>query len=57
MAPELNDGEGADPSGRGAALGSGEALEPMHGERGGVRWLDTDSVAETEARRDGGLLV
>jgi hypothetical protein len=33
---ELNDGEGAGPSGRGAALGSGEALGPAHrGERRG----------------------
>jgi hypothetical protein len=34
-APELNDGEGAGPSGWGATLGSGEALGPAYGERGG----------------------
>jgi hypothetical protein len=33
--PELNDGEGAGPSGWGAALGSGEALGPAYGERWG----------------------
>jgi hypothetical protein len=54
--PELNSGEGADPSGWGAALGSVEALGPTHGERGGVRWLGTDCVAGTEARRGGGSL-
>jgi hypothetical protein len=45
-APELNDGEGASPSGWGAALG------PAYGDRGGVRWLGTDEVAENrgEAR-------
>jgi hypothetical protein len=46
MASELNDGEGAGPSGWGAALGSSEALGPAYGERGGVRWLGTDEVAE-----------
>jgi hypothetical protein len=56
MAPELNDSEGATPSGWGAALGSGKALGPAQGERGGVRWLSTDSVAGTEARRGGGSL-
>jgi hypothetical protein len=45
-APELNGGEGAGPSGRGAALGSGEALGHVYGERGGVRWLGTDEVLE-----------
>jgi hypothetical protein len=50
-APELNDGEGADPLGRGAALGSGEALGPAYGERGGVRWLNTDEVAENRGER------
>jgi hypothetical protein len=55
-APELNGGEGASPSGRGAALGSSEALGPTHGERGGVRWLGTNSVVGTEVRRDGGSL-
>jgi hypothetical protein len=34
---ELNVDEGASPSGRGAALGSGEALGPAYGERGGMR--------------------
>jgi hypothetical protein len=56
MVPELNGGEGAGPSGRGAALGSGEALGPTHGKRGGVRWLGTNSVVGTEARRGGGNL-
>jgi hypothetical protein len=37
--PELNGSEGADPSGWGVALGSGEPLGPAYGERGGVRWL------------------
>jgi hypothetical protein len=46
MAPELNSGEGAGPLDRGAALGSGKALGPAHRERGGVRWLGTDEVAE-----------
>jgi hypothetical protein len=54
--PKVNCGEGAGPSGRGAALGSVEALGPAHGERGGVRWLDTDSVAATEVRHNGGSL-
>jgi hypothetical protein len=44
--PELNGSEGADPSAWGAALGFGEALRPTYGERGGVRWLGTDEVAE-----------
>jgi hypothetical protein len=56
-APELNGGEGAGPSGRGAVLGFGEALRHAHGGRGGVRWLGTDSVVGTEARRDGGSLL
>jgi hypothetical protein len=47
---ELNGGEGAGPSGRGAALGSREALGPTHVERGGVRWLGTDSVVGTKVR-------
>jgi hypothetical protein len=46
MASKLNDGEGAGPSGWGAALGSSEALGPTYGERGGVRWLGTDEVVE-----------
>jgi hypothetical protein len=37
---ELNGGEGAGPSGLGAALG------PTYGERGGVRWLGNDEVEE-----------
>jgi hypothetical protein len=41
-APELNGDEGAGPLGWGAALGSGEALGPTYGERGGVRWLGID---------------
>jgi hypothetical protein len=45
-APELNGGEGAGSSGFGAPLGSGEALGPTYGERGGVRWLGTDKVEE-----------
>jgi hypothetical protein len=45
-APELNGSDGADPSGWGAALGSGEALGPAYRERGGVRWLGTDGAAE-----------
>jgi hypothetical protein len=55
-APELNGSEGASPSDWGAALGSGEALGPTHEERGGVRWLDTDSVVGIEVRRGGGSL-
>jgi hypothetical protein len=53
MAPELNGGEDAGPSGRGAALRSGEAPGPVHGERGGVRWLGTDGVAENRGERGG----
>jgi hypothetical protein len=56
MAPELNGGEGAGPSGRVVALGSSKALGPMHGERGGVRWLDTNSVVGIEVRCGGGSL-
>jgi hypothetical protein len=54
-APELNGGEGAGPLGWGAALGSGEALGPRYGERGGVWWLGIDGVAENrgEAMVDG----
>jgi hypothetical protein len=51
MAPELNDGENAGPLGRGAALGSGKVLVPMHEERGEVRWLGTDEVAENIGKR------
>jgi hypothetical protein len=46
MAPELNGGEGVGSTCRGEALSSGEALRPTHREGGGVRWLDTDDVAE-----------
>jgi hypothetical protein len=50
---ELNGSEGVDSSGWGAALSSGEASGPAHGEGGGVRRLDTDGVAENRggARR------
>jgi hypothetical protein len=48
MALQLNGSEGASPLGWGAALGSGEALVPAYGERGGVRWLGTDEVQKTE---------
>jgi hypothetical protein len=34
-------------------MSSGEAPEPAHGERGGVRWLGTDGVAENRGERDG----
>jgi hypothetical protein len=55
MAPKLNDGEGAGPLGRGAALGYGEALGPAYGERGGVRWLGIGEVAKNicESSSDG----
>jgi hypothetical protein len=53
MVPELNDGEGVDSLGREATLGSGEALRPVHGEKGGVRWLGTDGAAENR----GGVAV
>jgi hypothetical protein len=46
MAPELNGGEDVGPSCRGAAPRSSEAPGPAHGERGGMRWLGTDGVAE-----------
>jgi hypothetical protein len=55
-APELNGGECVSSSGRGVALSSKEAPGPTHEEEGGVRWLDTDSVAGTEARHGGGGL-
>jgi hypothetical protein len=61
-APELNDGEGACPSGWGAALGSGEALGPTYGERGGMIWLGTNRAVEnrggatvTAYRREGAV--
>jgi hypothetical protein len=43
---ELKGGEGAGPSGWGAALGSAEALGPTYGERSGVRQLATDEEVE-----------
>jgi hypothetical protein len=52
-APKLNDGEGVGPSGWGAALGSGEALGPAYGERGGVRWLTTDEAAKNRGECGG----
>jgi hypothetical protein len=52
MALELNCGEGVGPLGQGAALGSGEALELVYGERGGVRWLSTDEVVKNSGERD-----
>jgi hypothetical protein len=55
-APELNGDEGAGPLGRGAALGSGEALGPTYGERGGVRWLGIDEVVENRGERGSGGL-
>jgi hypothetical protein len=57
MVPELNGGEGAGPSDWGAALGSGEALGPAYGERGGVRWLGTDEVAENRGETQSGRLT
>jgi hypothetical protein len=56
-APKLNGGEGAGPSGWGAALGFGEALGPMYGERGGVRWLGTDEVVENRGEARPGQLT
>jgi hypothetical protein len=54
--PELNDGEGAGPLGQGAALGSGEARGPAHGEGGRVSWLGTDGVVENRGGSDRGGL-
>jgi hypothetical protein len=49
--------EGANSLGWEAALGSGEALRPAHGEKGGVRWLGTDGVLESRGECGGdGLL-
>jgi hypothetical protein len=45
-APELNGGEDAGPSARGAAPKAGEAPGHAHRERGGMRWLGTNGVAE-----------
>jgi hypothetical protein len=56
MAPELNCGEGVGSSGRGATPCSSEAPVPAHRERGGVRWLGTDGVAENRGERCGGGL-
>jgi hypothetical protein len=53
---ELNGGEGGGPVARGAALSSGEAPRSMHEDGKRVRQLDTDSMAETEARCGGGGL-
>jgi hypothetical protein len=55
--PELNGGEGASPSGWGVALRSGEALGLAYGERGGVRWLGTDEVAENRGEARPGRLT
>jgi hypothetical protein len=52
-ASELNGGEGVGPSVRGATPSSGKAPGPAHGERGGVRWLGTDGVAENRGDRSG----
>jgi hypothetical protein len=49
--PELNGGEGVSPSGRGATPSSGKAPRPVHGERGGVRWLGTDGMVENRSER------
>jgi hypothetical protein len=53
MVPELNGGEGADPSGWGIALGSREALGLAYRERGWVRWLGTDKVAKNRGECGG----
>jgi hypothetical protein len=55
--PELNGGEGAGPSGWGAALGSSQALGPTYGERGGVRWLGTNEVVENRGEARPGWLT
>jgi hypothetical protein len=54
---EFNGGEGAGPSGWGAALGSSEALGPVYGERGGVRWLGANEVAENRGKARPGWLT
>jgi hypothetical protein len=54
--PQLNGGEGVDPSSRGAALRSSKGPGPTHGERGGVRWLGTDGVAENRGKHGGDSL-
>jgi hypothetical protein len=53
MAPELNCGEGVGSSRRGATLCSGEAPRPVHRERGGVRWLSSEGVAENRGECGG----
>jgi hypothetical protein len=54
---ELNGDDGACPLGWGAALGSGEALGPAYRERGGVRCLGTDEVAENRGEARSGWLT
>jgi hypothetical protein len=39
--------------GLGSNSGSGEALGPSYGKRGGVRWFGIDKVAENRGERDG----
>jgi hypothetical protein len=57
MAPELNEGEGASPSGQREALGSGEAQGSVHGEGGRVSWVGTNRATENRGGCDrGGLL-
>jgi hypothetical protein len=53
MALELNNDEVVGPLGRGATLRSSEPPRPVHGERGGVRWLGTDGVAENRGECGG----
>jgi hypothetical protein len=52
----LSGGEGGGPVAWEAAPSSGEARGPTHEDGKRVRRLDTDGVAETEARRGGGGL-
>jgi hypothetical protein len=56
-ASELNDGEGVGTLSRGATLSSGEAPGPAHGERGGVKWLSTDGMAENRGEHGGDDLL
>jgi hypothetical protein len=53
MEPELNGGEGVSSLGWGATPSSSEAPGPAHREKGGVRWLGTDGVAENRGERGG----
>jgi hypothetical protein len=53
MVPEVNGGELVSFSGRAATLSSSEAPRPMHGKRGGMRWLGTDGMVENRGERDG----